>query len=498
MVRFDRSATMKSRRGFSLVELAIVVGVTGLLFGGLWRLMASGNSQLREQTAADQMNQLVSATRGFLAGQQGQTLLTAQGVNGVVQLQLPAAAVSAAGTGGCGAALNALQGGAQPVDTFCNFLPTGFWVGAGGTANSFGQGYQIFLRKDANAAGTPAQNYDFLILTTGGDVIPDSSGGRIAANLGSNGGFLFSNNNCGAPAGTTACGAFGSFNLSLAAGGPYGAIAAAASGHIVTQNSSTLSAAANTQWLARVAIAGDAAIPPLFNTMNVPLNMRTGGAALLNMFGNQLNLGDGVALGGGGTINMQQGILQGPGRITITNTNGDVPLTVNNTTTGVAATPAAQITKGENCDIFTTPGTCQPALAVTGNVQISRSMNVIANGSFVGTLQAGTFIYSSDIRAKKNIVPLTSALDKVAQLNGYSFLWRKDNRQDIGLIAQEVQKVYPELVHTTQGDRLGVQYGNLIAPMIEAIKELRQQNIVLREKLDAQEKMLEDLRAQQE
>lgn len=494
MVRFHRSN--RPQRGFSLVELAIVVGVTGLLFGGLWRLMSSGNSQLREQTAADQMNQLVSATRSFMAGQQGQTLLTGLGVNGVAQLQLPAAAATAAGTGGCGAALTALQG--QPVDTFCNFLPTGFWVGAGGTTNSYGQSYQVFVRKDANAAGTPAQNYDFLILTTGGDVIPDSSGGRIAANLGSNGGFLFSNNNCGAPANTTACGAFGSYNLSLAAGGPYGAIAGAASGHIVTQNSSTLSAATNTQWLARVAIAGDTAVPPLFNTMNVPLNMRTGGAAVLNMFGNQLNLGDGVALGGGGTVNMQQGLLQGPGRITITNTNGDVPLTVNNTTTGVAATPAAQITKAENCDIFTTPGTCQPALAVTGNVQISRSINVIANGSFIGTLQAGTFIYSSDIRAKKDIVPLTSALDKVAQLNGYSFHWRKDNRQDVGLIAQEVQKVYPELVHTTQGDRLGVQYGNLIAPMIEAIKELRQQNIALREKLDAQEKLLEELRAARE
>lgn len=492
MLRFDRSTIKTSRRGFSLVELAIVVGVTGLLFGGLWRLMSSGNSQLREQTAADQMNQLVSATRSYLAGQQGQTLITGLGANATVQLPLPASAANAAGQAGCVTTFAAL---APPQDTYCNFLPTGFWVGAGGTANSFGQSYQIFVRKDANAAGTPAQNYDFLILTTGGDVIPDSSGGRIAANLGSNGGFLFSNNTCGAPAATTACGAFGSYNLSLAAGGPYGAIAAAAAGHIVTQNSSTLSAATNTQWLARVAIAGDAAVPPLFNTMNVPLNMRTGGAAFLNMFGNQLNLGDGVALGGGGAVNMQQGILQGPGRITITNTNGDVPLTVNNTTTGVAATPAAQITKGENCDIFTTPGTCQPALAVTGNVQISRSINVIANGSFVGTLQAGTFIYSSDIRAKKDIVPLSSALDKVAQLKGYSFHWRKDNRQDIGLMAQEVQKVYPELVHATQGDHLGVQYGNLIAPMIEAIKELRQQNIALTAKLDAQEKTLRELRS---
>lgn len=492
MFRFDHAAARK-QRGFSLVELAIVVGVTGLLFGGLWRLMSSGNSQLREQTAADQMNQLVSATRSFLAGQQGQALVNSIAVaNGTVQLQLPAAAVSAAGTGGCGAALTALQGG-QAIDTFCNFLPTGFWVGAGGTANSYGQSYQIFVRRDNTTPPALAQNYDFLIITTGGDVIPDSSGGRIAANLGANGGFLFSNNNCGAPAGTTACGAFGSFNLSLAAGGPYGAIAAAASGHIVTQNSSTLSAAANTQWLARVAIAGDAAVPPLFNTMNVPLNMRTGGADM-NIFGNIIWMNNSTAPNtGGGTINLQAGTINGPGLISITNADGSTPLTVSTLAAPVPGAAAANIT-GRNCDnINSPPGTCDVALSVSGSASVTRSFTA-DEGSFTGTLRAGTFIYISDIRAKKNLVPLANALDKVTQLNGYNFQWRKNSQEDIGLVAQDVQKVFPELVHATNGGQLGVEYGNLVAPMIEAIKELRQQNIALQNQINEQKKQLELLK----
>ncbi len=492
MFRFAYSPTARHspQRGFSLVELAIVVGVTGLLFGGLWRLMSSGNSQLREQTAADQMNQIVSATRNFLASQEGQQLLQGMNANASQQLTLPASAANAAGQATCNGNLPVGTG------TYCNFLPTGFFIGAGGVTNSYGQSYAVWVRKDANGIGIPAQNYDFTVFTTGGDVIPDASGGRIAANLGSNGGFVFSNNVCGAAFNNLACGAFGSFTLDLTAAGPFQNNITPGSGHIATMNSSTLSAAANANWLARVGIPGDFGVntPPIFNTMRVPLSMLAGAGANLSMFGNTLNLGDGAAVTGGGIVNMQTGTLQGPGIINITNTDGNIPITVNNTTTGVAATPAAQITKAENCDIFTTPGTCQPALQVTGNVQISRSLNVIANGSFVGTLQAGTFIYSSDMRFKKDIAPLASSLDKIAQLNGYSFRWRKDERQDIGLIAQDVQKVYPELVHTIPGDRLGVEYGNLIAPMIEAIKELRQQNQALQQRIDAQEKALEALR----
>ncbi len=82
----------------------------------------------------------------------------------------------------------------------------------------------------------------------------------------------------------------------------------------------------------------------------------------------------------------------------------------------------------------------------------------------------------SDRRLKENIVPLKNSLDKILSLNGYSFDWKNDGRHDVGVIAQEVEKVFPDIVHES-ADTHGkiyksVEYGNLVAPIIEAIKEL--------------------------
>ncbi len=486
MMRLQILKSGAPQRGFSLVELAIVVAVTGLLFGGLWRLMASGNAQLREQTAADQMTQIVNATRNFLASQAGQAFIQGLGPNITAQLGLPATLADAAGSGTCAGAL--LPAG---TGTYCNFLPLGFWTGV---TNSYGQSYQVYVRKDNTPLNQVAQTYDFVVLTTGGDVIPETSGSRIAANIGANGGFVFSNNTCGAPAQNFACGSYNSFNLNLTAAGPYGAITPGF-GHIVTQNSSTLSNAANAQWLARVTIAGDTATPPVFNTMTVPLHMQAGGAAAINMRGNFINMNAGTGGPGGGTISLEQGTLSGPGTISINNPDGTVPLTVD---TSLFVTPpgavAAQV-NGLNCDIYADPINCQPALAVSGSAQISRSLSVLDSGTFVNTLEAGTFIYSSDIRLKRDLVPLAGSLDKISKLKGYTFHWRNSGREDVGLVAQEVQDVFPELVHASRNDKLGVQYGNLVAPMIEAIKELRLQNLAMQQRLDAQEKELQSLRS---
>ena len=52
--------------GFTLIELAIVLGVTGILFGGLWRLLSTSNAQMRDQATANQHAQLISAVSGYL------------------------------------------------------------------------------------------------------------------------------------------------------------------------------------------------------------------------------------------------------------------------------------------------------------------------------------------------------------------------------------------------------------------------------------------------
>jgi chaperonin cofactor prefoldin len=88
------------------------------------------------------------------------------------------------------------------------------------------------------------------------------------------------------------------------------------------------------------------------------------------------------------------------------------------------------------------------------------------------TILAGGYYYSSDITLKKDIKSLDNALSKINQLNGYSFSWKSNDQKDIWVIAQEVEKVFPEIVHTNEAGIKSVEYGNLVAPIIEAIKEL--------------------------
>jgi len=90
-----------------------------------------------------------------------------------------------------------------------------------------------------------------------------------------------------------------------------------------------------------------------------------------------------------------------------------------------------------------------------------------------GTLTTNT----SDIRLKTNIETLTNALDKVKQLRGVTYNWKEEPNGDIriGFIAQEVNEIIPELTfvnNNTEEKYMGVHYDNVVALLVEAIKEL--------------------------
>lgn len=87
----------------------------------------------------------------------------------------------------------------------------------------------------------------------------------------------------------------------------------------------------------------------------------------------------------------------------------------------------------------------------------------------------------SDESLKENIRPLEGSLDKILQLEGVSYTWKENKSQDVGLIAQNVEKVYPELVKTEDGKKQ-VDYQKLVAPLIEAVRE--QQNEIKALKAD--------------
>jgi len=88
-----------------------------------------------------------------------------------------------------------------------------------------------------------------------------------------------------------------------------------------------------------------------------------------------------------------------------------------------------------------------------------------------GGIWADEFWRKSDISLKENITPV-SGLDTILRLEGIQFKWKKSGKTDIGLSAQNVEEVLPDLVATDpQTHMKSVKYGNLVAPLIEAIKE---------------------------
>ena len=87
---------------------------------------------------------------------------------------------------------------------------------------------------------------------------------------------------------------------------------------------------------------------------------------------------------------------------------------------------------------------------------------------------AGTLSQTSDARFKKNIFPITSTLSSVLKLNAYRYQWKNqsmDQSMQIGVIAQEVQKFFPELVKENAKGELSVNYSGLIPLLITAMKE---------------------------
>ena len=118
----------------------------------------------------------------------------------------------------------------------------------------------------------------------------------------------------------------------------------------------------------------------------------------------------------------------------------------------------------------------------SGNYQFN-SIGVGTAGSTVaGEIRAIadiTAYYSSDIRLKENIQPIENALEKVNQISGNTYDWKEGYEEihshkgnDIGVIAQEIEEILPQIVTNRDNGFKAVQYEKIIPLLIEAIKEL--------------------------
>jgi hypothetical protein len=156
-----------------------------------------------------------------------------------------------------------------------------------------------------------------------------------------------------------------------------------------------------------------------------------------------------------------------------------------------SATLRATLTSGGNLGIGANTSTTTYKLDVnasgaTGARVFSGSLAVgnILPSATVGRIDASNDVVAfstSDMRFKTNIIPISGALDKITQIGGYEFDWVPNQEyhgfegHDVGVIAQEIEKVLPEVVKERDSGYKAVKYEKIVPLLIEAIKEQQQQ-----------------------
>jgi hypothetical protein len=166
-----------------------------------------------------------------------------------------------------------------------------------------------------------------------------------------------------------------------------------------------------------------------------------------------------------GRIHVNNGVIQRGGTTAITNTS-DLGLY-----SQVDANWMRLVTKNGPIRFFSDGGA-----GTTWNMSIETSGNIFARGTFNPSNSA------SDIRLKNNIMPLTNMLEKLEKIRGISFEWNESSKslgfsvgeREIGVIAQEVETEFPELVYNLKAHEYkAVSYDKMAGVLIEAIKELK-------------------------
>ena len=117
-----------------------------------------------------------------------------------------------------------------------------------------------------------------------------------------------------------------------------------------------------------------------------------------------------------------------------------------------------------------------------GTTNPSSKLTVVGNAYITGVTTSTDFDSLSDINLKTNINQIADPLEKVMQIRGVTFNWKEDNRNSAGVIAQEIEKVLPELVHG--GETKTVNYNGLIGLLIECVKKQQEEIDELKRKVN--------------
>jgi len=162
-----------------------------------------------------------------------------------------------------------------------------------------------------------------------------------------------------------------------------------------------------------------------------------------------------------------------------------------NTTFGDASTDVTTITGRLDVDNLRLDG--NTFSSTTGDITIDSAGGTVSisdNTAITGALTVTgdiTAFFTSDQRLKDNVKPIDDPLSKVLSISGNTYNWNeKSNKEgnDVGVIAQEVEKILPEAVITRDNGYLAVDYHKIVPLLIEAIKELSQKVSDLENKLN--------------
>jgi multidrug efflux pump subunit AcrB len=139
---------------------------------------------------------------------------------------------------------------------------------------------------------------------------------------------------------------------------------------------------------------------------------------------------------------------------------------------------------------FVTNNTTAMTIDSSQDVKIEESLGIgVAASSTTGRLDCSNDVVAfstSDKRLKENIKPLDNALNKIKKINGVEFDWKElteeekktihgNKGHDVGVIAQEIEEVLPEVVTTRDSGYKAVKYEKIVPLLIQAIKEQQQQ-----------------------
>lgn len=108
-----------------------------------------------------------------------------------------------------------------------------------------------------------------------------------------------------------------------------------------------------------------------------------------------------------------------------------------------------------------------------GSLTPTSKLDIIGDAKITGIITAGDFNSTSDRKLKTNIKNIEDPIEKILRINGVSFNWKETGKSTMGVIAQEVEQVLPELVSDTNPKT--VNYNGLVGLLIECIKDQQKQ-----------------------